>query len=555
MVDPRIFLVRQNGPGEKGSFPLSDRPLVIGKSAESDIVAEDSFVSGRHAEVFWDAARKTVRVRDLGSRNGTFIDGRKIKEEPLAPGQVLKIGGTLFSLKPAGAEVTSPSAPQPVKKAGRSEPSADEQLVMDERDAKTETYKRSIEGVFLDRLNRTKVVGEDSEALRRRVEGHIDVLLSEFPLPAGLNRGDIKKSMLADILGYGPLEKFLEDEAITEIMVNSESKIYVEKGGRLYATSQKFRNRDHLLNIIDRVVAPLGRRIDESSPMVDARLPDGSRVNAVVPPLAIDGPSMTIRKFSKKSFIIEDLIKWGSISESAAGFLRLCVENRLNILISGGTGTGKTTLLNILSSFIPDGERVITIEDSAELRLPQPHVVRLESRPANVEGKGRIGIRELVINALRMRPDRIVVGECRGGEALDMIQAMSTGHDGSLTTAHANSPRDAVRRLEIMCLMAGMDLPLRAIREQIASAIHLVVQISRFRDGTRKVTTITEITGMEKDIVTMQDLFVFKNKGSNPDGTVKGYYTPCGNIPNWMDRFRERDVGIDISMFKAVEKD
>jgi len=555
MADPHIFLVRQNGSGEKKSVSLSGAPLVIGKSAVSDIVVEDSFVSGRHAEVFWDVARKTVRVRDLGSRNGTYIDGLKIKEESFVAGQALKVGNALFSLKLAGAEATSPSAPHPAKKAGSKEPSADEQLIMDEQARKTDAYKRSIEPVFLDRLNRTKVVGEEPEALRRRVESHIENLLAEYPVPEGLIRSDIKKSMLADILGFGPLEKFLEDETITEIMVNSESKIYVEKGGRLYATSQKFRNRDHLLNIIDRVVAPLGRRIDESSPMVDARLPDGSRVNAVVPPLAIDGPSMTIRKFSKKSFTIEDLIKWGSISESAADFLRLCVENRLNILISGGTGTGKTTLLNILSSFIPDGERVITIEDSAELRLPQPHVVRLESRPANVEGKGRIGIRELVINALRMRPDRIVVGECRGGEALDMIQAMSTGHDGSLTTAHANSPRDAVRRLEIMCLMAGMDLPLRAIREQIASAIHLVVQISRFRDGTRKVTAITEITGMEKDIVTMQDLFVFKNKGCDPDGAVKGYYTPCGNIPNWMDRFRERDVEIDVSMFKAVEKD
>jgi pilus assembly protein CpaF len=356
------------------------------------------------------------------------------------------------------------------------------------------------------------------------------------------------EQIVAEILGFGPLEKFLGDDDITEIMVNGPKQVYVEKKGKLIHTTTNFEDNEHVLRIIDRIVAPLGRRIDENSPYVDARLPDGSRVNAVIPPIALDGPSLTIRAFSKVPLTIENLIEFGTVTRESTEFLRACVIAMLNVVVSGGTGSGKTTLLNILSGFIPDTDRIVTIENAAELQLRQDHVVRLESRPANVEGRGAVTIRELVTNSLRMRPDRIVVGEVRGGEALDMLQAMNTGHDGSLTTAHANSPRDMLARLETMVLMAGMDLPHRAIREQIASAVHLIVHTDRMRDGTRKVTSISEIQGMEGDVITMSEIFRFEQTGME-NGRVIGRLRPTGLRPKFMHKLQEAGVMLPPSVF------
>ncbi|MGH9157339.1 MAG: CpaF family protein [Acidimicrobiales bacterium] len=357
-----------------------------------------------------------------------------------------------------------------------------------------------------------------------------------------------------DILGHGPIEKFLADPTVTEIMVNSDHPIYVERAGRLHRTTSRFVSQDHLRRVIERIVSQVGRRIDESSPMVDARLPDGSRVNAVIPPLAVDGPCLTIRKFSKEPYQVADLIAFGTMTAEMATLLSACVRGKLNILVTGATGTGKTTMLNVLSSFIPEDDRVVTIEDSVELQLRQPHVVRLESRPANIEGRGLVAIRDLMRNALRMRPDRIVVGEVRGGEALDMLQAMNTGHDGSLSTVHANSPRDTLARIETMVLMAGMDLPSRAIREQVASALDLIVHVSRFRDGTRRITHVTEVEGMEGDIVTLQDIFLFDySAGVGPDGRFLGSAVPTGLRPRFATRLADLGIALPGPVFGATD--
>lgn len=356
------------------------------------------------------------------------------------------------------------------------------------------------------------------------------------------------EAIVAEILGFGPLEQFLQTDGVTEIMVNGPKRVFIEKGGRLTLTNVTFEDNDHLMRIIDRIVAPLGRRIDEGSPMVDARLPDGSRVNAVIPPIALGGAALTIRIFSKVPLTVENLIEFGSVTPEAVEFLKACVISKLNIFISGGTGSGKTTLLNILSGFIPDDERIITIENAAELQLRQEHVVTLESRAANVEGRGEVSMQDLVINCLRMRPDRVVVGEVRGGEALDMLQAMNTGHDGSLATGHANNTRDMISRLETMVLMAGMDLPHRAIREQIASAIHLIVHQDRLRDGSRKVMSISEIQGMEGDIITMSEIFRFEQTNIE-NGKVIGRLRPTGLRPKFMYKLQEHGIMLPPSVF------
>ena len=352
------------------------------------------------------------------------------------------------------------------------------------------------------------------------------------------------------VLGLGPLETFIRDPDITEVMVNGHNSIYVERAGKIYWSGAKFHDEGQLRRTIDKIVAKVGRRVDEASPYVDARLPDGSRVNAIIPPLAIDGPCLTIRKFSADPYRAEDLISFGTITKETVEMLDACVRGRLNILVSGGTGAGKTTTLNVLSSFLPDDERIVTIEDSAELRLQQPHIVRLESRPSNIEGRGEVTIRDLVRNALRMRPDRIVVGEVRGAEALDMMQAMNTGHDGSISTVHSNAPRDALSRVETMMLMSGMELGIRAIREQISSALNLIVHQARMKDGVRRITHVTEVVGMEGDIITLQDLFLFDyNAGIDDEGKFKGELKATGIRPRFVDRLAERGVRIPAEVF------
>jgi len=393
-----------------------------------------------------------------------------------------------------------------------------------------------------------------TDDVRRTIQGLFEqILVEENIVLSRPERARLFEQISAEILGLGPLQTLLEDDTITEIMVNGPKNIYIERKGKLHRVPVTFESNEHLMRIIDRIVAPLGRRIDESSPYVDARLQDGSRVNAVIPPISLVGPVLTIRKFSKNPITVEQMIQFGSISNESVQFLKACVEARLNIVISGGTGSGKTTLLNVLSSFIPSDERILTIENAAELQLRQEHVVTLESRPPNIEGRGEITIRDLVINALRMRPERIIVGECRGGETLDMLQAMNTGHDGSMTTAHANSPRDAISRIETMCLMAGMDLPIRAIREQIAGAVDVICQQERMRDGTRKVTTIAEVSGMEGDVITMTDIFVFEQTGME-NGRIVGRLRPTGLRPKFMDKIEAAGIHLPPSIFGIGER-
>ena len=369
-------------------------------------------------------------------------------------------------------------------------------------------------------------------------------------LPSTIDSTKLLKIVLDETVGLGALEELLADKDVTEIMVNCHDDIYVERAGRLEKSEVTFSSPDAVMSTIERIVSPLGRRIDESSPMVDARLQDGSRVNAVIPPLALRGPCITIRKFPEHKLVDKDLLRFGTLNEAMVAFIRICVEQRMNIVVSGGTGSGKTTLLNILSNYIPLDERVITVEDAAELKLVQPHVIALEARPANMEGKGQVTIRELVKNCLRMRPDRIVVGECRGGEALDMLQAMNTGHDGSLTTGHANTPRDMLRRLEVMVLMAGMDLPVMAIREQVASAVDIIIQQNRFSDGSRRITSITEVTGMEGDVVQLSEIFRYQRKGFDSDGKIIGEFQATGLVPKFYEILREQGVDIDMGIFR-----
>jgi pilus assembly protein CpaF len=393
----------------------------------------------------------------------------------------------------------------------------------------------------------------DRKALKSKVTSEITTRLAQESGIAREDRTVIAEDIADDILGHGPLERLLADDTVTEIMVNGPADIWIERKGKLIPTSVRFADESHLRRIINKMVAEVGRRIDESVPMVDARLPDGSRVNAVIPPLSLSGPLVTIRKFSKDRWNLEDLVRKDSLSLETADFLRRCVEAELNILVSGGTGTGKTTLLNALSTAIPDADRIITIEDSAELRLNQRHVLRLECRPSNVEGEGEVEIRDLVRNSLRMRPDRIIVGEVRGAEALDMLQAMNTGHDGSLCTAHANSARDALSRIETMVLMAGYDLPLRAIRQQVCAALDLIVHLERLMDGTRRVTTITEVQRMESDVIGLQPLFDFKVDSVTAERNVVGSLRPTGLRPTFLDKFEKRSIKLPGNLFQAAQ--
>lgn len=414
---------------------------------------------------------------------------------------------------------------------------------------KEKIHSRLVKEIDAEFLEQTSSM-EDRQRLAREVEKVASQVLSEEPLPLiRSERTRIINEVIDDVIGFGPITPLLEDDSVTEVMVNGPEMIYVERGGRIERAGVRFRDADHVMHIIERIVSPIGRRIDEASPMVDARLPDGSRVNAVIPPISLVGPCITIRKFSREPLTTDDLVRFGTLTPTVVEFLDGAVKAKLNIVVSGGTGSGKTTTLNVLSSFIPPDERIVTIEDAAELQLRQDHVVTMEARPPNVEGKGAVTIRDLVRNALRMRPDRIVVGEVRSGEALDMLQAMNTGHDGSMTTGHANSPRDMLSRLETMTLMAGMELPLRAIREQIASAIDLIVHQARLRDGSRKITHLTEVLGMEGDVITMQDIYIFEQTGVDGDGQALGRFRATGIRPKFLDKFEAAGISVPPGMF------
>jgi len=409
-----------------------------------------------------------------------------------------------------------------------------------------EILMKEVEAELLDRSDEPEI----QEKLQEKIAEVVQFILeNEHPTMTRAERQKIISEITDEVLGFGPINSLLMDPTVSEVMVNGPHLVYVERNGKLEKTSVKFRDNEHVLHVIEKIVSPIGRRIDESSPMVDARLPDGSRVNAIIPPLALKGPTITIRKFSRDPFTVDDLINFGTLTPEMAKFIEACVKIRLNIVVYGGTGSGKTTTLNVLSSFIPPDERIITIEDAAELQLRQEHVVSLETRPPNVEGKGAVLMRDLVRNALRMRPDRIIVGEVRGGEALDMLQAMNTGHDGSITTGHANSPRDMIARLETMVLMAGMELPSRAIREQIASAIDLIIQQNRLRDGSRKIVNITEVQGMEGDTVVLQDIFVFEQRGVDENGRIIGRLRPTGIRPKFYDQFQRSGIQLPPDLF------
>lgn len=564
------IVIHQPGSAD-GVAKLENGAYLIGSGPECHIRINRPEVSSRHAQMIVHDNRMTVM--DLGSRNGTF-SGEGVSFYPNEPydvpvGTVIRVGRAELLVRAAADRKPAPppagrdsaaEAKLSLPGEGEKEPIPLLKVtgVPERYRAAIREIKRQAHRELLTRLNLKKlaVSGVSQEELTRQAGAMIREILSQLtvPLPPELPLAVLEKELIQEAIGLGPLEYLLERDDITEIMVNGPDQVYVERGGVLYRTDTAFADNNQVLAAIERIVSPLGRRIDESSPMVDARLPDGSRVNAIIPPLSLTGPTVTIRKFSKKPFTAVDLIRFGSVSPDIIRFLAVCVAVRKNILISGGTGSGKTTLLNVLSSFLPNRERIVTIEDAAELQLHQEHLVRLESRPPNVEGKGAVTIRDLVRNALRMRPDRIVVGECRGGEALDMLQAMNTGHDGSLTTIHANSPRDALSRLETLVLMAGFDLPLRAIREQIASAIHIVVQISRERDGSRKIVNVSEITKMEGDVITMQDLFVFRQTGYDAENRMVGVFEPTGGVPTFLEEISRAKLDLDIRMFNRKER-
>ncbi len=456
----------------------------------------------------------------------------------------------------AAAAVQRPSAPRPMPTSSPTPaPASAKPVASPANNAAADfmlQFKKSLLPFLIQRINPQLLNSGQEDALRKTIEQLIDEKLAADKIPIGKQlRDKLMMDVVNEMVGFGPLEELLSDETVTEIMVNGHETIFVEQNGKITLSPIKFVDVASCRRVIDKILSPLGRRVDESSPICDARLPDGSRVNVVVPPCALNGPTITIRKFAKNKLTMEKLIEFKSCTRGMYMFLQAAVRSAMNVVVSGGTGSGKTTLLNALSGFIPQGERIITIEDAAELSLMQPHVVRLESKPPNIEGKGEVSIRDLVKSSLRMRPDRVVIGECRSGEALDMIQAMNTGHDGSLTTTHANTPRDALSRIATLVLMAGVDLPEKAIREQIASAVHLIVQTSRLQDGSRRIVQISEVQGMEGTMITLQDLFIFEQTGVNEDGKVVGVLRGTGIIPKCMERLRGHGENLPAEVFQS----
>lgn len=551
--------------GVRETRELTDGAYLIGRGEHCPIRFPLPDVSERHAILTVRGGR--VLVEDLHSANGTFVNGVAIdRAEPLDGGKVVQVGSGMLRVSEAPAtEAADVSAEAEEAEAdaapvSRSDvaPAAPPQGLPtpDPARALRRNVQKQIQHELLKRMDLKKLtvqgVGREGleENARAKIRAIIDEVVANGRLPDGIDPVRLEDDVFNEAMRLGPLEDLLADDSVSEIMVNGPANVYVERHGKLELSDCQFSDDASVLAVIERIIAPLGRRCDESQPYVDARLSDGSRVNAIIAPLALSGPTITIRKFAKKALTPDDFIRFGTWTRDAAEFMRLCVVLRKNVIVAGGTGSGKTTLLNLLSGFIPANERIVTVEDAAELRLQQPHVVRLEARPPNIEGKGAVPIRDLVKNCLRMRPDRIIVGECRGGEALDMLQAMNTGHDGSLTTVHANSPRDVISRLETMVLMSGMELPSRAIREQIASAVDVIIHESRMSDGSRKVTAITEVTGLEGNQIVMQDIFAFRQTGVDAHGKVLGEMRPTGAVPTWLDQLKSRGLQVDMKMFQ-----
>ena len=546
--------VESNDGGEQEKVRCALDSCELGKSKDSILRMRGWKVAPRH--VLLEKNLAGIFIKDISRGFGIKVNGTACAEfGPMKETDVLEFGSYKVNVRVAGTELKT----EALEDKGADNDLADTAHVEAnnaadfDRPAYMEWTKfihkelmkqLDLRRLHLDELTPDQVREQLSDLLEKIISG------IKGQLPETVDSAKLLKIVLDETVGLGALEELLADKDVTEVMVNCHDDIYVERAGRLEKTEITFSSPDAVMSTIERIVSPLGRRIDESSPMVDARLQDGSRVNAIIPPLALRGPCITIRKFPEHKLVDSDLIRFGSINEAMVAFVRMAVEQRLNIVVSGGTGSGKTTLLNILSNYIPLDERVITVEDAAELKLVQPHVISLEARPANMEGKGQVTIRELVKNCLRMRPDRIVVGECRGGEALDMLQAMNTGHDGSLTTGHANTPRDMLRRLEVMVLMAGMDLPVMAIREQVASAVDVIIQQNRFSDGSRRITSITEVTGMSGDTVQLSEIFRYQQKGFDADGKIIGEFKATGLVPKFYEDLRDRGVEIDMEIFK-----
>jgi len=543
-------------------FEIDPGIYTIGRDEDCKLRLANEHVQGRHAIATLQVGN--CWIENLAAPDELRVAGQPVRGRAEVPaGAIITLGP--FELLITWAEAASPPPPpprttQPVSPAAPAPApaprpptptpptTASDAAQEVKRHIKQQIHQELVERLDIKRLSASHVKQDE---LRQRARETLEQIVGDATprLPAGIVPATLIKEIFDEALALGPLEDLLEDEDVTEIMVNGHNQVYVERKGRLELTPLRFMDDNSVLAIIERIVSPIGRRIDESQPYVDARLPDGSRVNAIIHPLSLTGPCLTIRKFSKIPFTDADMIRFGTMTEACIEFLRICVRLRKNIIVSGGTGSGKTSLLNVLSNYLPPSDRIVTIEDAAELRLGQPHVVRLEARPPNIEGRGAITIRDLVRNALRMRPDRIVVGECRGGEALDMLQAMNTGHDGSLTTVHANAPRDVISRLETMVLMSGMDLPVRAIREQVAAAIDMIVHEQRFSDGARKVVKVTEVMGLEGDQIVMQDIFEFRQTGVAEDGHVEGHFVPTGAVPTFLEDVESRGMHIDRSMF------
>ncbi|MDP7034592.1 MAG: ATPase, T2SS/T4P/T4SS family [Planctomycetota bacterium] len=556
---PRL-LIRNKVDGRIRKIDLTVNKFTIGKSPENDLVLARPGISSSHCTLYFYPPDKKFRIRDMGSSNGTYVDGARIESDTvLDHGTRIQIGEFEIQYKADRKQTESDLDHQEDLKRALAdegvavEQTAPERSVSEEGGAipveiKKEIHEQLLGDRRLRHMDFTQVSEEEArEKTREVVEEIIKGIRKK--IPKNISRRRLIREILDEALGLGPLEDLLSDSSVTEIMVNRYDRIYIERDGRLQLSEKRFIEDQQVVQAIQRIIAPIGRLINESSPMVDARLKDGSRVNAVISPLAVSGPSLTIRKFPENRLSMEGLISFGSLSPAMASFLELIVREHKNIIISGGTGSGKTTLLNVLGSYIPEGDRIVTVEDVAELQLPQDHVVNLETKPPNLEGEGAVEIRDLVRNSLRMRPDRIMVGECRGGEALDMLQAMNTGHDGSMTTLHANTPVDAMGRLETLVLMSGMDLPSQAIRTQISSAVDLVVQQTRLKDGARKVTYITEIAPLDDGEFLLQDIFRFQETGMDEDGKILGEYLPTGHIPDFVHEMNQRGVGVDMGIF------